>query len=68
MYNSLFYLFFAGTSYLRKYAYSRIGKPVVYKVNKKLPENLTCTAVISPFCVETVKFFSGGGTKNEYYA
>jgi len=45
-----------------------IGQPVVYKIGKKLKKNLTSTTVISPNCVETVKFFSGGGTKNEYYA
>ena len=56
-----------GTKPLRKYAYSKIGEPVVYNRGKYLARNLTCTAVISPNCVETIKFFSGGGTKNEYF-
>ena len=35
---------------------------------KSLSCNLTCTATISPYGVELIKFFSGGGTKNEYFA
>jgi hypothetical protein len=34
---------------------------------KNLKENLTCTTTISPFGVEFIRFFSGGGTKNEYF-
>jgi len=56
-----------GTKSLRNYAYSKIGEPVYFKRGKKLKYNLTCTTVISSLCVETVKFFSGGGTKNEYF-
>ncbi len=56
-----------GTSTLRKYAYSKIGEPVVLKRSKLLQHNMTCTATISPFCVETLQFFYEGGTKNEYF-
>jgi len=28
---------------------------------------MTCTATISPFCVETLQFFYEGGTRNEYF-
>lgn len=35
---------------------------------KCLDKNLTCTATISPYGVELLRFFSGGGTKNEYFA
>ena len=37
------------------------------EVKSKLKENLTCTATISPYGVELLRFFSGGGTKNEYF-
>ena len=43
-----------GTKSTRNYAYSKIGKPVVYKQSKLLDYNLTSTVVISPYCVETV--------------
>ena len=33
-----------------------------------LDKNLTCTATISPNRVEFIRFFIGGGTKNEYFA
>ena len=56
-----------GTKSLRNYAYSKIGEPVYFKIGKKLKYNLTCTTVISPYCVEAIKFFSAGGTKNEYF-
>jgi len=36
-----------GTNNLRKYAYSKIGEPVVLKQTKMLAHNLTCTACIS---------------------
>ena len=32
-----------------------------------LAHNLTCTATISPYCVEALQFFSEGGTKNRYF-
>ena len=32
-----------------------------------LSHNLTCTATISPYCVEALQFFSEGGTKNRYF-
>jgi len=51
-----------GTKSLRNYAYSKIGEPVYFKRGKKLKYNLTCTTVISSLCVETIKFFSSGGT------
>jgi hypothetical protein len=47
-----------GTKNLRNYAYSKIGEPVVLKRTKKLEHNLSITTVISPYCVETVQFFS----------
>ena len=37
------------------------------KRSKLLQHNMTCTATISPFCVETLQFFYEGGTKNEYF-
>lgn len=43
-----------GTKSLRRYAYSKIGEPVVLKKSKMLSHNLTCTATISPYCVETL--------------
>ena len=39
--------------------------PIAEKIMIKY--NLTCTTVISPYCVEAIKFFSAGGTKNEYF-
>ena len=57
-----------GTRRLRHYAYSKIGQPAVLKTKKKLPYNLTCTACISDDKVEFLRFFSKGGTKNEYFA
>ncbi len=56
-----------GTKSLRRYAYSKIGEPVVLKKSKMLACNLTCTATISPYCVEALQFFSEGGTKNRYF-
>jgi hypothetical protein len=56
-----------GTQRLRKYAYSIIGKPAVYETTKKLVCNLTCTATISYYGVEMIRFFFGSGTRNEYF-
>ena len=55
-----------GTSSLRKYSYALIGKPAVLW-SKKLPKNITCCATISENGVELVRFFVGGGTKNEVF-
>ena len=38
--------------HLRKYGYAKIGERAILEVSKKLPHNLTCTATISPYCVE----------------
>jgi len=35
--------------------------------NKLLPKNITCCATISENCVEALRFFVGGGTKNEVF-
>lgn len=43
-----------GTSSLRHYAYSKIGKPVVYEKSKQTKHNLTFTVTISPYCVEYI--------------
>ena len=56
-----------GTKRLRKYAYSIIGKPAVYKTTKKLHYNLTCTATMSYYGIEMIRFFSGSGTRTEYF-
>ena len=40
----------------------------VIETGKKLACNLTCTATISTKQVELLRFFSKGGTKNEYFA
>ena len=39
---------------LRRYAYSKIGEPAVYKTSKFLRYNLTCTTTISKFGVEFI--------------
>ena len=52
---------------LYKYAYSPIGKPVVYHKEKELSKNLSCTATISTKKVELIQFFYKGGTTNESY-
>ena len=55
-----------GTSHLRNYSYAPIGSPALLW-NKKLAQNITCCATISENCVELVRFFVGGGTKNEVF-
>ena len=45
----------------RKYAYAIRGEQAIYK-EKKLGENLTLTAFISRYGMESFQFFSGGGT------
>jgi hypothetical protein len=51
---------------LRKYGYSIIGEPLVYKHGKKL-SNITCTASISRNGIELLRFFYKHGTTNEYF-
>ena len=51
---------------LRSYGYSRIGEPLIIKYGKKL-KNITCTCCISKYGVEAMKFFTEGGTTNEYF-
>ena len=55
-----------GTSHPRKYSYAPIGQPAFLK-SKTLPKNITCCATISEDCVEMVRFFVEGGTKNEVF-
>jgi hypothetical protein len=57
-----------GTSCLRHYAYSKIGKPVIYECSKQTQHNLTFTVTISPHCAEYIQCFDKGGTKNEYFS
>lgn len=57
-----------GTASLRHYAYSKIGKPVIYEKSKQTPHNLTFTVTISPNCVEFIQCFDKGGTKSEYFS
>ena len=51
----------------RNYAYSKIGEPAILERRKSLAKNLTCTTTISLNGVELLRFFSGGGTRNEYF-
>ena len=46
-----------GTHQLRYYAYSRIGKPVIYRKEKLLRHNLTFTVTISPNGTEYLQCF-----------
>ena len=55
-----------GTSPLRNYSYAPIGSPALLW-NKKLSQNITCCATISENCVELLRFFVGGGTRNEVF-
>ena len=57
-----------GTRPLKKYSYSKIGQPALFKGKKKLRENLTCTATISERSTEFIRFFSGPGTRKEFFA
>ena len=45
-----------GTNPLRRYAYSKIGKPAILKI-KYLAHNLSCIATISKNGVEMMNFF-----------
>ena len=45
---------FKGTKRLRRYAYAKIGEPAVLKSAGLLKCNITCTATISPKCVEAL--------------
>ena len=45
---------YKGTKRLRRYAYSKIGEPAILKSSKLLKCNITCTATISPNCVEAL--------------
>ena len=56
-----------GTKKYRNYAYSKIGSPATLLKKKKLKSNLTCTATISPYRVEFIKFMTKGGTTNESF-
>ena len=52
---------------LRSYGYAIIGEPLIIKYHKKLP-NITCTCCISKHGIEGLKFFTEGGTTNEYFS
>ncbi len=56
-----------GTKNLIHYAYGLRGEPLVFERAKHLRHNLTCTVTISKRKVEFLKFFSKGGTTNEFF-
>lgn len=57
-----------GTRPLKKYSYSKIGFPAIFKGKKKLRENLVCTATISERSTEFIRFNYGSGTRKEFFA
>ncbi len=55
-----------GTSPFSNYSYAPIGEKAM-KFYPKVAKNITCCATISEEKVELLRFFYGGGTKNEVF-
>jgi len=55
-----------GTSPFSNYSYSIVGEKAV-KYTPRISKNITCCATISDKKVELLRFFEGGGTKNEIF-
>ena len=55
-----------GTTPFSNYSYAPIGEKAL-KNNPKLYKNVTTCATISTHKVEALRFFYGGGSKNEVF-
>ena len=55
-----------GTSPFSNYSYAIVGEKAV-KYTPVISKNITCCATISDKRVEMLRFFEGGGTKNELF-
>jgi len=63
----LFLIFIGfGTSPFSNYSYALVGEKAV-KHYPRTAKNITLCATISQYKVEMMRFFFGGGTKNEVF-